>query len=415
MVRLTGMKAGLTGVVGLLALALVAGCGSGVADSSVVAARAPASRPVVTHAQLTEAATGTTRFGLDVFGRLAGGNGNVVMSPASLATVLAMLLPGARGATATAIATVLHDRLPAADYAAAVGALQAASPGAGATLRESDSLWTQKGMRPSAAYLRLLAADFVTGVHETDFRADAERARQAINAEVAGQTDDIIKELFPKGSIDASTLLVLVNAIYLHAAWLHPFDPGQTSPQSFRLLNGKTVTVPTMSDGDDFGYASGPGWQAAELPYRGGQLAMDIVMPASGFTAFRDRLTGTGFTSMLARLRSVSVALSLPRFTVSSDTELTRVLTGLGMGVAFGPGADFSGLGLRGGSVSTVIQDAYIQVGEKGTTAAAATGAAIATAGRATQATMTVDRPFLFAIRNLHTGQILFLGQVTHP
>src|SRR5438105_3602615 len=128
MVRLSGMKAGLagvagllalalaagcgSGVAGLLALALVAGCGSGVADSSVAAARAPASRPVVTHAELTEAATGTTRFGLDVFGRLAGGNGNVVMSPASLGTVLAMLLPGTRGATAAAIAKVLHDQLP---------------------------------------------------------------------------------------------------------------------------------------------------------------------------------------------------------------------------------------------------------------------------------------------------------------
>ncbi len=118
---------------------------------------------------------------------------------------------------------------------------------------------------------------------------------------------------------------------------------------------------------------------------------------------------------MLARLRSVSVDFSLPRFTVSSNEELGQVLTRLGMGPAFGPGADFSALGLGGVPVSAVVQDAYIQVGEKGTTAAAASGAAIASSGRLTQATMTVDRPFLFAIRNLRTGQILFLGQVTSP
>lgn len=408
------MKAGLAGVAGLLTLVLAAGCGSGVADSSVVAARAPAGRPAVRTTQLNAAASGSTQFGLDVFGQLA--KGNVVTSPSSLATVLAMLLPGARGATATAIAKVLHDGLPVADYAAAVGALQAAGPGAGNTLRESDSVWTQRGMRPSAAYLRLLAADFATGVHETDFRADAEGARKAINATVASQTDGIISQLFPQGSIDASTLLVLVNAIYLHAAWQYPFDPDQTSPQPFRLLNGKPVTVLMMSGlGGDIGYASGPGWQAAELPYRGGQLAMDIVMPADGFTAFRDRLTGSELTTMLAGLRSESVDFSLPKFTVSSDEELGEVLTRLGMGPAFGAGADFSGLGLGGASVSTVVQDAYIQVGEKGTTAAAASGAAIAAAGRVTQARMAVDRPFLFAIRNIHTSQILFLGQVTHP
>jgi serpin B len=409
------MRAGLA--VGAALLMLVAGCGSGVADSSVVAARVPASRPVATPADLNAVSTGTTQFGLDVFGQLANGGGeNIVMSPASLATVLAMLLPGARGATATAIAKVLHDRLPVADYAAAVGVLQATSPGAGPTLRESDSLWTQQGERPSAAYLRLLAADFATGVHQTDFRADADKAREAINAAVASQTDGIIKALFPKGSIDASTLLVLVNAIYLHAAWQFPFDPGLTSPQPFRLLNGKTVTVQAMSgQRGNIGYASGAGWQAAELPYQGGRLAMDIVMPATGFTGFRDKLTAAGLASMLARLRPLDLALSLPRFTVSSDMELTGVLTRLGMGQAFEPEADFSGLGLGGASVSTVVQDAYIQVGEKGTTAAAASGAAVATSGRATQATMTVDRPFVFAIRNLHTGQILFLGQVTQP
>ena len=150
--------------------------------------------------------------------------------------------------------------LPAARLAAAVGVLQAASPGAGPTLREDNSLWAQQGTLPSKSYLNLLAADFADGVHEVNFGANPDGARQEINADVARQTDGIIGHLFPPGAIDPSTLLALVNTIYLHAAWQHPFDPERTSNRPFRLLDGGTVPVPMMSGQEGLlGYAAGRG------------------------------------------------------------------------------------------------------------------------------------------------------------
>jgi serpin B len=385
------------------------------------------SRSVPSASDLDAASTSTTAFGLDLLQKLTAGgpDANVVISPTSIATALAMLAPGARGKTAAEITAALRTTLPPAQFAAAVGGLDAAAQKdaatAKATLHESDSLWTQKDYQLQEQYLETLAAAFDTGVHETDF-SQPEQARAAINALVAQQTDNLIKDLFPQGSIDPSTRVVLTDALYFKAKWENPFDPADTSPRPFHLANGSTAARTSMAATNSEEYSSGPGWQYTEVPYTGGNLAMGVLLPDAGtFDAFRKTLTGDEYTSIVAGLQTNKVDLQLPKFTFDYNATLNNALKALGMTTAFSDAADLGGIPAKPDplQVSSVVHQAHVAVDEQGTTAAAATGVVAGATAIAQQPTqpvvMHVDRPFLFMIRDTVTGQVLFAGQVTDP
>jgi serpin B len=414
-------------VAALTALLTAAGCAAQDTDPTLVRVAAPASRPVVSDADRQAAATGTTAFGVDLYHSLAGGAaaGNLVISPSSMANALGMLLPGARGRTATEISSVLHSALPPDRFTAALGALgrdeQAQADADKTHLRESDAVWTQKGFGLRRSYLETLAASFDTGVHAVDFRSDPEGSRKTVNDLVRRQTDGEIKDLFPTEAITPDTRLLLTDTVTFKAKWQHAFDPGATANGPFHRLDGSTATTPMMGHQGSYGYAQGPGWQAAELPYNGGHLAMDVLLPVSGgFPGFAKSLTAARLSQILGHLRDTELDLSLPRFTFDSQESLNQTLAQLGMATAFGGGADFGGIPADGGqrlAVRSVVQKAHIAVDENGTTAAAGSGIAMG-AGAAAPPRSTdfhADRPFLFLIRDLRSGQTLFLGQVTDP
>jgi serpin B len=338
-----------------------------------------------------------------------------------------MLAPGARGRTADEITTALHSGLSADRFAAAMGRLgRTAQQQAAAdknTLRVSDTVWLQRGFGVRQEYLKTLAAAFDTGVRVTDFQADPQRSRRAVNTLVEQQTDGWIKNLLGPNAIDNWTKLVLTDALYLKADWAQGFEKKQTHDAPFHLANGSTHNVPTMWQKDWFRYASAPGWQAVELPYVGGRLAMDIVLPeAGGLEGFRKDLDAPRLDGILGALRETDVDLSLPGFAFDTTSSLVDPLRGLGIKSAFEPSAaDFGGIPTDPKtrlSVSAAAQKVHITVNEAGTTAAAATGFAVeASSARAPGPTarMRVDRPFLFLIRDTRSGLPLFLGQVTDP
>jgi serpin B len=415
-----------------LAVALpLSACSSAKPQDTTLLRAASVSRPVVSQTDLDATATGSAAFGLDILHALAAGDGNgrnIMVSPSSLTSVLGMLLPGARGKTAEEMQRVLHTALPGDRYADAVGALNVASGqravAGQAEMQQFDTLWTQKGYGISQDYLNTLSAAFDTGVRQVDFAKNAEQARKDINATVQHQTKDLIKDLFPQGTIAPTTRLALTDALYLKAKWADPFQPEDTQKLRFTPLDGTAAFVPTMTRTGSCSYAEGAGWQYAELPYQGGQLAMGIVLPDSGtFTQFRDRLDAARLGSMTTSAQPTRVELHLPKFAFDSGATLTETLKALGMTSLFqAGGADLSGIPAQHGDalyVGIVVEKTHVAVGEEGTTAAAAAGAAVMVKGAAPGPSdlveMHVDRPFLFLIRDTVSGQVLFLGQVTTP
>jgi len=366
----------------------------------------------------------STGFGVDLYRRLGAGDENLVLSPSSVAAVLAMVLAGARGVTASEIGAALRSDLPAGRLAEAAGTLEAALAERAAAdeleLRISNAVWAQAGLRLRPELVDLLTGAFRAGVHQADFEADPESGRRAINHLVAEQTAGRIAGLFAPGSLTSDTRLVLTNAIYLEARWLEAFDPAETRPEAFHLLDGERAEVDMLHREASMRYAEGEGWRAVELPYRGGRLAMDVILPEAGtFAALQDGLDADRLGEALGRLRPRPVRLALPKFTFDSDHDLRRPLTELGVRTAFTGSADFSGItGDARLRVDQVVQRAHVEVDERGTTAAAATGAGMVLVSMPAPVSpleLRVDRPFLFLVRDVDSGLVLFLGRVTRP
>lgn len=358
-------------------------------------------------------------FGEDLLRLLGADNGNLVFSPASIAAALRMVLCGARGQTATEIAAALHLRGPeeAADGLRLLADSVVARPANGTVLRAPNTMWVQAGMSLRPEFLAVLRQAAAVTVRDADFRRAAEAARREINELVAKQTEDKITDLLPPGVVDSDTRLVLVNAIYLKAAWVHRFPEQATGDAPFYPSAGAPVTAKMMHLTEELSYLDGNGYQAVVLPYAGG-LAMTIVLPAA-----KRGPEFPSLTRVLAEVRRGArphrVTLALPRFRQSSNFELIPVLARLGVKRAFGRDADFSGItGAETPFISAVAHKAFIDTGERGTEAAAATSivaTALAWRPPAPPVTMTVDHPFLFVISDTGTGLPLFLGRVTDP
>jgi serpin B len=360
-------------------------------------------------------------FGADLY-RALGGTGNLVFAPASIAAALGMTLLGARGDTATQLAATLHLAKP---QDAAAGLLETCalldSLAAGdLTLRAPNTMWVQSGLPLQADFTAALAQAACAQLRVADFAAAAGPVQQQINDLIAEQTAGKITGLIPPGVITRATRLVLASAIYLKAAWTHPFPPGATQDAPFHPEPGTGRQVPTMRLRERLRYLRGDGYQVVELPYAGQRLGMVIVLPDGPLAPVESRLGRDGLARLLAGLAPHQVTLALPRFRVTSQFSLAPALTALGMPLAFTSRADFTGITTAEPlHISDVVHQAYLDVDEQGTEAAAATAVVIRAAARVMMpdppVEMTVDRPFLFAITELASGRPLFLGRVTDP
>jgi serpin B len=386
-------------------------------------------RQVADPAQAAVAAKAINAFGLDLYRASARSGQNLVISPASIAIALSMARLGARGLTADQMDTVLHglvangaiDPLDALDLALAARNrtfTDARGVELPVALRITNATFAQQDLAIEQAYLDVLARGFGAGLRTVDFKADSEAARGLINDWVADQTEQRIKQLLARQDITSATRLVLVNAIYLKAAWADPFPEELTGPGAFTLSAGTKIQVPTMRATALRAYASGSGWQAVELPYIGKELAMTIVVP-DDLAAFTTGLTADRFAQIVSALKPREVALTLPRFGFTTGpVDLSEPLIALGMPLAFSGEADFSGITTEERlGISAVIHEANIDVDEKGTEAAAATAVVTGDVGGPGPGPLAVhvDRPFLFALRDLKTGAVIFVGQVADP
>jgi len=290
--------------------------------------------------------------------------------------------------------------------------------GEGFRLNIVNSIWGQKDYHFLTTFLDLLAENYGAGLRILDFANAPEESRITINDWVSDQTEGRIEDLIPQGLINALTRLVLTNAIYFNAAWQYPFSEDMTKDGPFYLLDGGEVTVPMMRQTESFGYAEGNGYQAVELPYDGRELSMVILLPQAGqFGTFEETLDAQWVDAIVKELETRRVTLTMPRFEFESGFSLKEVLATMGMPVAFSGGADFSGMtGNRDLFISDVVHKAFVSVDEAGTEAAAATAVVMElTAVPGAPVEVTVDRPFVFLIRDIETGTILFIGRIVNP
>ena len=423
------MKRTILFILSAITLMAVVACTGPVAASELKSNKPRETAPATSPADLTTLAAGNSTFALNLYRLLKQTEGNIFYSPYSISEALAMTYGGARGETEKQMAAALQFSLSQDKLHPAFNSIdiELAKRGEGAKGKDEkgfrlnvvNAIWGQKDFKFTPQYLDLLAQNYGAGMRIVDYRNAAEQSRQTINRWVSDQTEEKIKDLLPQGSITALTRLVLTNAIYFNAAWASRFEKAGTNDGQFRLLNGSKVTVPMMHQTKSFKYAEGTNYKVVELPYDGYQLSMVVLLPdVDQFPAFEAALNAQQLKDIIGKLQPNMVNLTMPRFRVESQFSLKRALADLGMPVAFSDTeADFSGMdGKKDLYISDVVHKSYVLVDEAGTEAAAATAVIMTTTSMPTNIKdVTIDRPFIFLIRDNPTGTILFLGRVMNP
>lgn len=423
MIMRNGIRAGLAMAAITVATAVAAGCASAPPTPAPVMAHGVATiEPAADPAPFGAA---DTAFGLDVLRAWCAQypDKNLVFSPSTLATALGMAYLGAKGATAQAMARVLH--LPVTGGTALAAGLQARTASLasldtpGVTLAASSQVWADPALPPLRGYLNAVATGYRAGVAQTPFLTNPQRAADEINALISHATRGHIPRLVTADML-ADIGWVLTSALYMNAAWATPFDPIKTEPEPFTEENGQKVTARYMN-GLLFPFAAARGWQAVSLPYKGGKLTMIALLPPAG--------SGTCALPSGAALRSMTAALGAPKgkaaqallpkvslSTGGSMGSMKPVLERLGMSLAFSDSADFTALSRSACCIKFVQQAATLQVGEKGTVAAAAAAAGVEPSSAIfSPRIVAFNRPYLMLVTDTATGEPLFLAKVANP
>lgn len=422
------MKRALLSVLLLTVLLSVAGCAEGEVAGLLQSDKPRETSPDTATVDLEDLVDGNSAFAFDLYQAIKEKGGNLFYSPYSISVALAMTYAGARNETEQQMADTLRFTLDQSKLHPVFNSLdlELASRGEGAEGKDGEGfrlnivneIWGQKDYEFRNEFLDVLSENYGAGLRLLDYINAPEASRVTINDWVSDQTEGRIEDLIPQGVIDALTRLVLTNAIYFNAAWLNPFNEDITDDGDFYLLDGGKVTVPMMIQSESLGYAEGDGYRAVELPYDSRELSMVILLPDSGkFEEFEGSLDAGLVDTIKNDLIYQEVALTMPKFKFESEFGLTDTLAAMGMPVAFTGAADFSGMtGNRDLFIAEVLHKAFVSVDEAGTEAAAATAVAMSlTAAPGEPVEVTLDRPFIFLIRDIETDAILFVGRMVNP
>jgi serpin B len=372
-------------------------------------------------------------FAFSLYHQLRGPDENLFYSPYSIAVALGMTYGGARGDTKAEMASALHFTLEDNALHRAFNVTDLAlkrrsseltktsdtpASGTGFQLDVINSAFLAKDLTFVDDYLDLLAVNYGAGLYRADFGGAPEEQRLAINDWVAAQTRTRIKDLLPERSITDAVVFVLVNAIYFKASWLQPFDPKLTETATFRSPAGERE-VEMMNDHTAMQYARGDNYAAVSLPYISESVRMLFILPDEGklgeFEAGFDRAR---FDAATDALSEYEVRIKVPKFSFEFEVKLKQTMQALGMERAFeGIGADFSGIAGTPGEIwiDAIYHKAFVALDEQGTEAAASTAVVGVAESAKPQADFYLDRPFLFAIYDRPTGQILFIGRLLDP
>jgi len=375
--------------------------------------RLPYPKPVV-EAETRPLVEGNTRFALDLYKQLRTAEGNLFLSPHSIASTLTLTSAGAAGKTHEQMARTLHiPKAGAFEMIASLDQDLTTRGNKGVRLTSLNRVWVDEGMDVKQAFRDALAAAGA-GVETADFKQKPEVGRLMVNKWSKEKTGGQINDLLPGGSVTPLTRVVLASAVHFKADWASKFKAEKTTPGEFATPTSK-VTVPMMKQFSPFLLGEMESGPVIELPYVGEQFSMVLAIPG-GDKKLRDveqDLIDGKLTAALGKGVRQKVEVVLPRFKMATSLQLPATLRAMGMEDAFGPSADFSGIdGSKDLYLSGMFHKAALEVSEEGTEAAAATGAIISARSRVV---FHADQPFVFVIRDRKTGTILFLGRVVDP
>jgi serine protease inhibitor len=375
---------------------------------------------------------GNTAFAFELYSRLKGINGNLLFSPWSISSAMAMTYVGARENTARQLASTLHFDANLERLRAALGELREtlAKPGAGIELNVADGVWAHSDQVFLPSYLNVLNKSFGAKPRLVNFDAQAGSIAREINGWVAEQTKGQFTDVVTPESLGNLTRLVLVDTVYFKGVWETKFEPNATTDAPFYFTRSNSVSCRMMKCSDRFKYAENyPDCELIELPYGSGDLSMVVLLPCVRYNPespgdsfpslefLESKLTSENLARWVgaARLGYKPIDVYLPKFSFRTTTELTNALAGMGMPDAFQYRvADFSGMtGDPNLFISMVKHDAFVEVNEEGTRAGAATEVHLRTKGISPH--FAANHPFLFLIRDNRTGVVLFLGRVMDP
>jgi len=367
---------------------------------------------------------GNNAFALDLYAQLKTQEGNLFLSPYSISTALAMTFAGARENTEKQMADVLHFTLGQKRLHSAFSDFRIQLKNyvkEGIELNIANALWFQTGYNFLKDFLELTQEHYDAGLNHVDFAKDTEAARKKINIWVEQKTNDKIQKLIKPGMITSLTRLVLTNAIYFKGEWESQFEEELTQENPFYITPETIVDVQMMNQEDRFKYFEDDDLQVLEVPYKGDDLSMVILLPAKkdGLTELEDSVNTDRLREWMNALAWRQVSVFFPKFTMTCEFQLRSALADMGMPIAFTDEANFSGM--TGGKdlfISKVIHKAFVDVSEEGTEAAAATAVIMELASvvePTLPAVFRADHPFIFMIRDNHSGSILFIGRLVDP
>ncbi len=351
-------------------------------------------------------------FSIDLYRTLAGGDGNLIFSPLSIRTPLAMIYCGAEGNTREQMQQSLHFSADL-DAPQTPASLLKSAPIKSVDL--ADALWLQHDMPVESAFMQRINRLYASPLHKVDFAAAPDKQRITINNWAEKHTHGLIKELIAPGIINNMTRLVLTSAIHFKGSWAEAFDPRLSHQAPFNRLDGTQAEATFMFRDGETNFMQNDELKMVELPYTGERLTMLVLLPEN-FKSFESALTPAKLKTWRDQLVKQEILLSLPKFKLESSLDLKGTLTQLGMGDAFGSEADFSGVtGKSDLFISAVIHKALIDVNEEGTVAAAATAvvAQVKSIGPI-KPSFRADKPFIYIILDQQSDTILFMGRMLH-
>lgn len=369
-------------------------------------------------------AQGNNEFAFDLLKEIPHERDNMVISPFSVSTALAMTYAGARNVTLEEMAKVMHfDRdqvLFNANYGAYINAINDIAQ-EHVELNIANSIWAQQDYSFLQSYFDLIEDVYDSETFQVDFRANREAVREEINDWVYDETREKIKDLIAPGVLTDDTRMVLVNAIHFLGPWMKEFDPEQTRKNHFYLQGREFVMTDFMHSTDTLPYFEDESMQVLEIPYSGKNFSMVILLPKETpeMESIEQSLNSETFDNILNRLENKEVDIAIPKFEAETKLDLEEVLMGMGMIQPFNRYADFSGMtGDLDLKIDKVIHQAMIEVAEEGTEAAAATAVVVirkTSIDPDPRTTFIANRPFMFFIKENQHNSILFAGRVMNP
>lgn len=365
------------------------------------------------------------KFAFSLYKKYQTKGDNIFFSPFSLSSALAITYEGARGQTAEEIRSVLYfpqdDLIRRSGYADLYNKINQENKKY--ELSTANALWAEQEFKFSDEYFDLINQYYGGKITNLNFKQDPEGSRTIINTWVEKATKDKIKDLIPSGFVTPLTRLILTNAVYFKGQWLEQFDKKETEEQNFNISLDKKVQVEMMKkagEGAKFNYSENEQLQLLELPYDGEELSMLVLLPKENdLETLEKNLTPEKLLEWEKTLNKQQVDVFLPKFKFETKYFLTEDLKEMGMATAFSENADFSGMtGKKDLVISGVVHQAFVEVNEEGTEAAAATAVDMVTEALLEEPKIPVflaNHPFIFIIQQKDTGNILFMGRVNNP